>query len=356
MGRQSDGLPTNIYHVLALPLPERELIARFRRQVSRRGGRPRPHTGPSGSILVGIGDDASVLRVPKNRDLLCTTDFSLEGVHFRRDWHPPESVGHRCLARGLSDIAAMGGDPIAAFLSLALPAKLPQSWVDGFLKGFLFLAKRFNVPLAGGDTAESPAGVLADIVVLGSVRHSPTSRKSGERRGTAVLRSAARSGDRIFVSGQLGSSAAALALLRSGKRFTPKDFPRYFFPEPRIDVGRALREKRIATSMIDLSDGLSTDVSHLCEESGLGAEIWQGSIPHANVGKGRQVALKCALHGGEDYELLFTAAPKTRVPSKIAGVQITEIGQITRGPQIILREASGATAKLEPRGWEHFRS
>jgi thiamine-monophosphate kinase len=349
-------LHESIYDVLALPLPERELIARIRSHVSRSGGRPRPHPGPSTSILVGIGDDASVLRFSKDRDFLVTTDFSLEGVHFRRDWHPPESVGHRCLARGLSDIAAMGGDPIAAFLSLALPAKLPQRWVDGFLEGFLSLARRFNVPLAGGDTAESPAGVLADIVVVGSVRHSPTSRKSGEKWGTAVLRSGARSGDRIFVSGQLGGSAAALAVLRSGKRLNPKDFPRHFFPEPRIDVGRALREKRIATSMIDLSDGLSTDVSHLCEQIGFGAEIWQNSIPRATIGKGRQVDLKYALHGGEAYELLFTAAPKTHVPSKIAGVQITEVGQITRGRRIILREASGATAKLEPRGWEHFRS
>src|SRR5947199_10599653 len=202
MGRQSDGLPTNIYHVLALPLPERELIARFRRQVSRRGGRPRPHTEPSASILVGIGDDASVLRVPKDRDLLCTTDFSLEDVHFRRDWHPPESVGHRCLARGLSDIAAMGGDPIAAFLSLALPAKLPQKWVDGFMRGFLRLADEYGVSLAGGDTAESPTGVLADIIVLGSV---PT--------GKVILRSGARPGDRIYVTGQLGASAATLKLL-----------------------------------------------------------------------------------------------------------------------------------------------
>src|SRR5205823_11499003 len=180
MGRQSDGLPTNVYHVLALPLPERELIARFRRHVSRRGGHPRPHTEPSASILVGIGDDASVLRVPKDRDLLCTTDFSLEDVHFRRDWHPPESVGHRCLARGLSDIAAMGGNPVAAFLSLALPAKLPQKWVDQFLRGLLALAKRFNVKLAGGDTAESPNGVLADIVVVGTVP-----------KGNAILRSGA---------------------------------------------------------------------------------------------------------------------------------------------------------------------
>src|SRR5436309_14114004 len=184
MGRQSDGLPTNVYHVLALPLPERELIARLRRQVSQRGGRPRSHTGPSASILVGIGDDASVLRVPNNRDLVVTTDFSLEDVHFRRDWHPPESVGHRCLARGLSDIAAMGGKPRAALLSLAVPAKLPQSWVDRFFRGLLRLGDRFGVSLLGGDTSQSKAGVLADIVVLGTVPP-----------GKAFLRSGARPGD-----------------------------------------------------------------------------------------------------------------------------------------------------------------
>src|SRR5437016_8504079 len=138
--------------------------------------------------MTGIGDDSSVLKIPKGQQALVTTDFSLEGVHFWREWHPPESVGHRCLARGLSDIAAMGGEPLAAFLSLALPRKLPQAWVARFLNGFLKLARQFKVPLAGGDTAESPAGILADIVVLGSVP-----------RGKAILRSGARPADRIYV-------------------------------------------------------------------------------------------------------------------------------------------------------------
>src|SRR5436305_5592210 len=199
-----------------MPMSEKALIARIRRKAV-----------PGRSIVTGIGDDSAVLKIPKGHQALVTTDFSLEGVHFRREWHPPESVGHRCLARGLSDIAAMGGEPIAVFLSLAVPGKLPQSWVDRFMDGLLRLAASAGVVLAGGDTAESPAGVLADIVVVGSVRHSPTSRKSGEKWGTAVLRSGARSGDRIFVSGQLGGSAAALAVLRSGKRLNPKDFPRH---------------------------------------------------------------------------------------------------------------------------------
>src|SRR6266487_5471819 len=189
-----------------MPMLEKALIARIRRKAI-----------PGRSIVTGIGDGSAVLKIPKGHQALVTTDFSLEGVHFRREWHPPESVGHRCLARGLSDIAAMGGEPVAAFLSLALPAKLPQAWADSFIKGLLRLAKQFGINLAGGDTSQSPNGVLADIVVVGSVP-----------KGKALLRSRARPGDRIYVSGELGGSAAALALLRSGKRLSPKDFPKHF--------------------------------------------------------------------------------------------------------------------------------
>ena len=342
-----------LYHCLALPLRERALISRIRRASATALRLSKGHP-----VVVGIGDDASVLRVPKDHEILVTTDFSLEGVHFRREWHPPESVGHRCLARGLSDIAAMGGEPIAAFLSLALPAKLPQKWVDGFLKGLLTLAKRSNVNLAGGDTAESPAGVLADIVVIGTVGKIPTSYKRGKRWGAAALRSGARPGDRIYVTGELGGSAAALDVLSSGRkaRVNPVEFRRHFFPVPRIAIGRALREKQIATSMIDLSDGLSTDLAHICEESKCGAEICEQSIPLAQVGKPpRRVDPRFALHGGEDYELLFTASAGTRVARQIAGVPMTEIGVITRGTKRTLVTAKGPIA-FEPQGWEHFQS
>ena len=327
-------VPAALVYDCDLPLAEKALIDRIRRSA---GMRLRRLGG------IGIGDDCAVIPIPRGHQALVTTDFSLENVHFKRAWHPAESVGHRCLARGLSDIAAMGGEPVAAFLSLALPRSLPQSWVDGFLRGLLKLAAEFKVSLAGGDTAESPGGVLADIVVLGSVP-----------KGKAVLRSGARPGDRIYVTGELGASAATLDLL-SRKKIRPADFPRHFYPMPRIEVGRFLRKRRLASAMIDISDGLSTDLGHLCEESRVGAEIQAGAIPVAVIGKpAREVELRFALHGGEDYELLFTAPRGKRVPSRIAGVAVTEIGQVTRGQGVFL-ERDGVKRKLPPQGWEHFK-
>ena len=325
-------------------IAEKALIAQIRR-MARRAKNP--------AIRTGMGDDCAVLRLLSSRnkdedsDMLVTTDFSLEGIHFRLEWHPPESVGHRCLARGLSDIAAMGGKPVAAFLSLALPREAQQNWIRRFSRGLIRLADRYGVTLAGGDTAESPNGILADIVVVGTAPG-----------GKAMLRSAARPGDRIYVSGELGGSAAALAELRkkTTRKLHPRDYPRHFFPEPRIELGHILREKGLASAMIDTSDGLSTDLAHICEESGVGAELYSEAIPRATVGKpARQVDLRFALHGGEDYELLFTARPSQRVPSRLAGIQITQIGQITRRKRISLMNRSGVRAPLEAQGWEHFR-
>ena len=315
-------------------MPEKALIDRIRR-MSRAGTQ----------VVRGIGDDCAVIRLSDGEEAIVTTDYTLEGIHFRREWHPPDAVGHRCLTRGLSDIAAMGGKPIAAFLSLALPRGLPQRWVDLFLRGLLKLARRFNLTLAGGDIAQSPGGVLADIVVLGSVP-----------RGKALLRSEAKPGDLIYVTGALGESAATLAELFSGKsRGTPVRFPRHFRPDPRLEVGRILREEGIANAAIDLSDGLSTDLSHICEESRVGAEIDEKRIPRARAGKPRlSVPLNLALHGGEDYELLFTAPASKRVPAYIARVPITRIGKIVRGNMITLLTTTGTRRKLMPRGWEHL--
>jgi thiamine-monophosphate kinase len=276
--------------------------------------------------------------------MLLTTDFSLEGVHFRRKWHAPESVGHRCLARGLSDIAAMGGKPLAAFLSLALPKDLPQKWADRFFYGFLALADRYKVTLAGGDVAQSPAGILADIVVAGVVP-----------RGQAVLRSRASVGDMIYVTGELGGSAETLHRLTRGQKLDSKNYPRHFFPEPRLKIGKFLRENKLATAMIDLSDGLSTDLAHICEESRVGARLFASALPRASVGKAVEiVGLDLALHGGEDYELLFTARPNTKIPRRIAGVSITQIGQITRKRGMVLVDEENKMLALKPQGWEHF--
>jgi thiamine-monophosphate kinase len=323
-----------------LPIAEKQLISRIRRLTAQSAAR-------SKRLIAGIGDDAAVLRVPPEHDTLVTTDFCLEDVHFRREWDSPQSVGHRCLTRGLSDIAAMGGDPIAVFLSLALPPKIRQLWVDRFFDGLFKLAKQLGVQLAGGDTAQSPNRILADIIVLGSVP-----------QGKAVLRSTARPGDRIYVTGKLGAAAAELAQLYSsiGKK-PPRGKQRRtatLLPHPRVDIGRILRERGITSAMIDISDGLSTDLAHICQESGVGAEVWANCLPRATF-RGGSVDLKFALHGGDAYELLFTARPRTRVPSAIGGVEITEIGEIAYGENILLRVAGQKPRTLKPEGWEHFR-
>jgi thiamine-monophosphate kinase len=324
--------------VIGMPLSEKKLIERIRR--SARGGE---------SVVTGIGDDCAVLSVPRGHELLVTTDFTIEKVHFRRDWHPPELVGRRCLTRGLSDIAAMGGELRAAFLSLAVASDVPQKWVDRFLKGLLDLAEEFKVPLAGGDTSESAGGggVQADIVVVGSVP-----------KGEAVLRSGAKAGDQIYVTGELGGSAAALARLAESKPVGAeyfRHFSRHSRPLARVEVGQWLRQRGVASAMIDLSDGLSTDLEHICQESRVGAEIEAEAIPRAQVGpEKKRVALEMALHGGDDYELLFTSA--STVPSEVAGVRVTRIGRATQSAGMRLIGADGKARPLKAGGWEHFRA
>jgi thiamine-monophosphate kinase len=314
-----------------MPLQEKALIKRVRLR-ARAGS----------SVVTGIGDDCAVLRVPPGHELLVTTDFTIEKVHFRRDWHRPDAVGRRCLARGLSDIAAMGGEPRAAFLSLALASDIPQKWVDRFFTGLLGLANECKVPLAGGDTAESPVGIQADIVVVGSVP-----------KGKAVLRSGARVGDQVYVTGELGASAAAIAQMAAGLPMGVESSA-LFRPKPRLAVGEWLRRQSVPSAMIDVSDGLSTDLAHICEESHVGAEIEAAAIPRARMGQKRQeVALDLALHGGDDYELLFTSSKN--LPARVAGVRVTRIGRIMEERKMRLLDAEGRAKKLEARGWEHFR-
>src|SRR5579859_8488 len=342
-----------------MPLPELLLIEKIRALAGRSSPKRLPSDNVLGKIRKGIGDDCAVLAASKTHDLLVTTDLCIENVHFRIDWHPPASVGHRCLTRGLSDIAAMGGEPVAAFLSLGLPAHLSQKWVDGFLKGFEHLARQFALTLAGGDIATNPQGIVADIVVLG---RTP--------KGKAVLRSGARPGDLIYVSGVLGRSTQVIAELSDQYRMsrTSEFASAHYFPQPRIKVGQWLREHRAATAMIDISDGLSTDMEHICAESGVAAVLQREAIPR-DLSHMRTIAARreenalifaSALHGGEDYELLFTAPRSQKIPVTIAGVRITRIGEIVRqkpgAAPLTIVHGDGRIEPLHQRGWEHFSS
>ena len=314
---------------------ERELIATIRKRALQTGRRKK------GMLSLGIGDDCALLRPRRNQEVVVTTDLSLENVHFNRQWHPPESVGHRCLARGSSDLAAMGARPEAAFLSLALPEELAGEWMERFFNGLMALAERCQVPLAGGDTAKAPM-VIADIVLVGGVP-----------KGEALLRSGARVGDVLFVTGALGGSAAELlALEQQPANFSgasPAGHP-HLYPEPRLAAGRKAR--RLATAAIDVSDGLSTDLAHLCDESGLAAEIDAAALP-----VDARATLEQALHGGEDYELLFAASPKILIPKQLGGVSVHPIGRMKKrgkGPQVTL-DRDGVRTELAAAGWEHFR-
>jgi thiamine-monophosphate kinase len=332
--------------------------------------RHRADGASAAGLRLGIGDDCALLRLRMGEELAVTTDLSIADRHFDLGLHPPESIGHRALARGLSDLAAMGARPVAAFLSLGLPRSLAGDWLSRFLDGFFALALMHKVPLAGGDLAESPLAV-ADIVLTGAVP-----------RGKALLRSGASPGDLVYVTGTLGGSAAGLekltSLARSNRGTSRRSRPGFLlrsdrgsgssnpripaaleeilaphlYPEPRVTQGLFLVRRGLASAAIDLSDGLSTDLAHLCSESGVAAEIDSALLPiHAGA------TLAQALHGGEDYELLFTAPVSVRMPRRIAGAPVTQIGRVVRAgagrPPVTLVTARGSEP-LAPKGWQHF--
>lgn len=288
-------------------MTELELIALIRRLA---------HT-PNRRLPVPAGDDCAVWLPRAGYELLVTTDQLVEDVHYRKEWLTADQTGARALGRALSDIAAMGGEARLAFLSLALPADRDERWCIGFLRGFGTAACRHKVHWAGGDLSATAGPPTAAMTILGEAP-----------RGTAILRSGARPGDRLFVSGVLGRRAMTIT--------------------PRLALGDLLRRRRLATAMIDLSDGLSTDLGHLTKASGVGAVVQVERIPAAGP-------LQEALHRGEDYELLFTASRKAVVPARLAGVPLHEIGRMTRRREIILEYPDGRRKRLEPRGWEHFR-
>ena len=285
---------------------------------------------PGHGLALGIGDDCAIYR-PRGaaEDLLFTTDMTIEGVHFRRETHPPEALGWKTLARGLSDIAAMGGTPRFCLLSLAIAPWADERWIDRFYGGFLRLARKYGVALAGGDLAHAER-VVCDIVVCGSVA-----------RGKALRRDGARPGDRIYVSGRLGGSALGLATVAGAA------WKKHLRPEPRIPLGRFAREKLRATACMDLSDGLSLDLYRLCLASGVAAQL-EGPIPIFHG-----ATLEQALDGGEDYELLFTVRPRTEVPRSFEGLPLTRIGTIRKGEP---GRVEFERRPLPPRGYDHFRS
>ncbi len=258
------------------------------------------------SIVHSIGDDCAVLRPRPTEDLVFTSDFVLEGRHFELETHSAADVGHKALARSLSDLAAMGSEPVFCLVSLAIPAELAGRWVKGFYRGLLALASRGGVTLAGGDLARFDK-VLVDVMCCGRVP-----------RGKALLRSGAKPGDIVYVTGELGASAHGFSTRRGSF------WRRHLRPEPRLEAGIVLRRLGVSACM-DLSDGLSIDLRRLCRESKVSAEI-EDALPLAPG-----VSLEEALHGGEDYELLFTASPKKAIPARVAQVPATAIGKITRG-------------------------
>jgi thiamine-monophosphate kinase len=317
--------------------------------------RTRASASSSTAVRLGIGDDCAILKPPPGQEILVTTDFSLEGRHFRRDWHSPASAGHRTVARGLSDLAAMGAKPLTAFLSLALPKSVARNthWLDGFLDGLLALARIHHISLAGGDTSESPSDhILADIILIGS---APA--------GRALRRSTARAGDVLYCTGSLGGAAAELASLTASPRkfrnAQPTDNHPHLFPQPRLAVGQTLLRRGLATACIDLSDGLSTDLAHLCAASHVAAELDLAQLPLHPLAAALddRAQINALLHGGEDYELLFTAAPTTKIPRSIANVRITRIGRIVK-PQpsrpLMSLLSDGLRFDLQPHGWEHL--
>ncbi len=290
-------------------------------------------------VVTGSGDDCAVLDLGlPDKLLLFKTDALVEGTHFRTS-APPEKIGHKALARCLSDIAAMGGTPIAALITIALPKNFDVAFVEAIYSGINALARKHDVAIAGGETTTNPECILISVALLGLVP-----------RGKAVLRSGAEAGDALFVTGELGGSLAA----------------RHLEFEPRLAQGRWLAENFQLHAMIDLSDGLAGDLRHILKASRVGAELLTTAIPISRAAKLASKAessakppLLAALTDGEDFELLFTIAGKDAVPlldawkKEFPKTPLTCIGKITAGEGITLRDKSGARP-LTAHGYEHF--
>jgi thiamine-monophosphate kinase len=300
----------------------------------------------------GIGDDAAEISLPEGHHLLTSTDLLIEGIHFRRDWTDAEDLGHKAVAVNLSDIAAMGGTPRYLYLGLACPGDTDLDEIIAFLNGALDEAARHDVALVGGDTCRSPGPWLISVTIEGS---APARQ--------AIGRDGAQPGDLIMVSGTLGDSALALQLLREGQTPEADLLARHHRPTARVELGRRLAEGHLATAMIDISDGLASDLEHILHASGVDGIIEERLLPLSAAflrSTDDQPALRqLAVHGGEDYELLFTV-PRNRLAEAAAlgaelRLSITRIGIIREGSgRLSLLDDTGSKRPLRVRGYDHF--
>lgn len=340
---------------------EFDFIDSVRRKALRRIRRQASHFRPQPSAIVfGIGDDAAVFEQRTGLNTVITSDLLVEEVDFRLSTTTPQSLGHKALAVSLSDVAAMGARPRFALLSVGVPREIWRSdFLDRLYEGFFALADRHRVALVGGDVSRTPDKVVLDSIVVGEAA----------LRG-AVFRSGARPGDHIFVTGSLGGAGLGLRLLEqegkaelpsNARRWMERAMLRHRRPLPRVDWGALLGEERLATSMIDISDGLSSDLSHLCHESGVGACIDAKRIPFdpSLISLGDRLGLdplELALDGGEDFELLFTVRPRDlpHLPLRVGGVKATYIGDVTGRREGITLRTGSRTRRLDPGGFVHF--
>ncbi len=299
-------------------------------------------------LRLGIGDDAALWQPKPGVAGVLTSDWFLEGSHFLREKHPPDSVGWKCLARAASDIAAMGGTPRCFLLNLALPENATGKWLNSFLGGLRRAARSLDCLLAGGDTTRSER-ILISVTVIGEIAE-----------GREVLRSGADVGDLLYVSGTLGEAEHGLRVLRKSRgKVNHKNgaLRKHLYPEPRVELGCWLAEQKLATAMMDVSDGLSSDLARLCAASGVGALIDPGRLPLPG-GIAVNSAQQLALHGGDDYELLFAVSSRNaaRIPAMFRKLRLTQIGEITKSGGLRIVERDGVTKALHAAGWDPFRN
>jgi thiamine-monophosphate kinase len=302
-----------------------------------------------GYSLRYVGDDCAVLPQNGEMDLLMTADLLVEDIDFRLEWTTPELIGHKSLAVSLSDVAAMGGTPVWSMLSLGIPEHLWKSdFIDKFYEGWFALANEFKVELIGGDISRTPDKLVIDSVVGGEVA-----------KGTAIVRSGAKPSDKIYVTGTLGGAAGGLELLENDARIgdiaSQSLVLSQLQPQPKVVLGKLLQSQHIATSLIDLSDGLSSDLRHICDASGVGAQIIAENIPinpHLAAHFPPEKCLEMALNGGEDLELLFTTSEK--ISSYPDSLQFTHIGEVTANVGTIELSVGGESCRLPPKGYRHF--